>query len=92
MSECLCSCIDIYIGYEQVKAPIYYILFCSLENLDFKVRRSFYAYWHHEGCPKDMGWSVVLDESSEFCPWEQNNTQPSFMYCSESDPCLFTSE
>ncbi|KAK2140589.1 hypothetical protein LSH36_1296g00000 [Paralvinella palmiformis] len=54
------------------------------------VKRSFYAYWYHKDCPKDMGWSVVLDESSGYCPWEQNNIRPSFMYCSESDPCLYT--
>ena len=67
-------------------------LCCSFVHPGINVRRSFYAYLHHEGCLKDMGWSVVLDESSEFCPWEQNNTQPSFMYCSESDPCLYSSE
>ncbi|KAK2140590.1 hypothetical protein LSH36_1296g00014 [Paralvinella palmiformis] len=39
-----------------------------------------------------MGWSAVLDESNGYCPWEQNSIRPSFMYCSESDPCLYSSE
>ena len=70
----------------------YLFLCCSFIKPGVNVKRSFYAYWYHKDCPKDMGWSVVLDESSGYCPWEQNNIRPSFMYWSESDPCLYTSE
>jgi len=47
---------------------------------DETVKRRFFISHLYGGCPGDMGWMTVKDQTSDTCPWATVNHVPAFLY------------